>query len=163
MALEEAAEDLDAVAFVEVQVARGGHFVVGGEAGDGLLEELELAFADVGVGGAGAGALPVAPGEVADLREETADVGELGTEEYYAVDEGTLSGDDLFADGTGDFLAGVEELYVGEEVAKELDAAADLGEADTGTERHGIPAGRVFQEYFSYLGKIFLGRVKNQE
>ena len=42
---------------------------------------------------------------------------------------------------------------------EELDAAADLGEADAGAQRHGVPLRRVFKENFSYGGKIFLGSI----
>ena len=111
---EEAAYDLDAVVFLQFEFAGGGYFVVGGEVGDGLLEELELALGDLGVGGAGAGALAVAPGEVADAGEEGSDVGQFGAEEDYAVDEGALFDYDFLADGAGDFLTGVEELDGGE-------------------------------------------------
>ena len=31
----------------------------------------------------------------------------------------------------------------------------ELGEADAGAERHGVPAGWVVEEYFAYGGKIF--------
>ena len=170
---EEAADYPDTVVFLQFQFAGGGDFVVGGEGGYGLLEELELPLGDGGVGGAGAGALAVAPGKVADTGEERADVGQSGAEEDYAVDEGTLPDDDLFADGAGYLLAGVEELEWGVvrgtwcvmrgtwgvgRGGEELDAAAYLREADTGTKRHGIPAGRVVEENFSYLGKIFVGR-----
>ena len=169
MAGEEAADDFYTVVLFQLEFAGGGYFVVGGEAGYSALEEFELLLADVGVGCAGTCGLLIAPGEVADACEEGTDVGQLCLEEDYRVDEGALLDDDLFADGPRDFLAGVEELEGGERsigerssqyrsrglsmdalrsigFGEELDAAADLGEADAGAERHGIPSGRVVEE-----------------
>lgn len=143
---EEAADYLDAVIFLQFEFAGGGYFVVGGEGGYGLLEEAELLIADFGVGGAGTGALPVAPGEVAYLGEEGSDVGEFGMEEDNAVDEGALLDHYLLADGAGDFFAGVEELRLGDTVVEELEAAAELCEAYAGAQGEGVPAGRIVEE-----------------
>ena len=167
MAGEEAANYLDAVVFPEFEFTGGGYFVVGGEAGDGLLEKLELALGYLGIGGAGTRTLAIAPGEIPDLGEKGTDVGQFCLEEYYGVYERTLFGYYLLADGSRDLLAGVEELEGGERsigerssqyrsrgrsmgFGEELDAAADLGEADAGAERHGIPTGRIVEEDLSY-------------
>ena len=111
---EEAADDFYAVVLFQLEFAGGGHFVVGGEAGDGLLEELELALGYLGIGGAGTRTLAIAPGEVADLGEKGTDVGQFCLEEDYGVYEGTLFGHYLLADGSRDLLAWVEELEGGE-------------------------------------------------
>ncbi len=67
--------------------------------------------------------------------------------------EWALSSNNLFADGACDFFTGIEELDVGYAVAKKLDATAYLGKADAWTERHGIPMGRVVEEYLSDSGE----------
>ena len=170
---EEAAYYLYAVVLFQLKFANGGYFVVGGELSDGLLEKLELALGYLGIGGAGTRTLAIAPGEVADLGEKGTDVGQFCLEEDYGVYEGTLFGHYLLADDSRYLLAWIEELEGGERsigerssqyrsrglsmgalrsmgFGEELDAAADLGEADAGAEQHGIPAGRIVEEDLSY-------------
>ena len=75
---EGAADDLDAVAWTELNGAGGADAGVGPDDADGHLVDVHLHVGDHGVGAVGAGAGAVAPCEVADPAHQGGDVGGEG-------------------------------------------------------------------------------------
>lgn len=156
LAAEDAAYYFDAVVFAQGKGTGVGYLVVGGEAGDGLLEALELGTGDAGVGGAGTAGGGVAPGEVADAAEDAHDVSGARAEEDYGGYEGAAAEHHLFLYYLGDFLAGVEEGDGGQGRLLRLDTAVESAVSDSGTHAHGVPSEGVDEEYGRHL-RVYSG------
>lgn len=147
---EGAADDLDAVAWTELNGAGGADAGVGPDDADGYLVDVHLHVGDHGVGAVGAGAGAVAPCEVADPAHQGGDVGGAGAEEEEAGDDGLAASDESPADARGDFFAGI--VYVAEQAGavEGAESVADVVEGYAGAELHGVPLWRVVGKCLCY-------------